>query len=384
MLFLPIILIAAQLSGIIALPLTSRHDNNRGPSSGRGRKNIKGGKPPAAPPAAAPSSEIELPGVFGQAIELGGGNVKTDVVFTKGAVGAFEVEFQDDNANTLTVTENKTPAAPPTGFSALDPSSFKIALAKGANGLTLQKVDYIIDAASPAVQGVDVSKGKIGKLCTETNTFVIDDALGELEFEVEENELTLTVTNMVGEWGIFVPTAAGAVGGEGEAKGDEKEITGAFDTPIATPGGNQKTDILFTEGAAGSLEVEVNATAPNAITVKQNASPAAPPAGFLFVDPTTFQISTDSATSTATDVVKVDYIFSAAVLAAVDVKQGVIGKLDPATQQFVTDPALLNAEFEFEADENEWTLTVPDLNGEWAILIPEAAVLQNARRALRL
>jgi hypothetical protein len=128
----------------------------------------------------------------------------------------------------------------------------------------------------------------------------------------------------------------------------------------------------------------VNATAPNAITVKQNASPPAPPAGFLFVDPTTFQISTASKTSTATDVVKVDYIFSAAVLAAVDVKQGVIGKLDVATQQFVTDPALLNAEFEFEADENEWTLTVPDLNGEWAILIPEGAVLQNARRSLKL
>jgi hypothetical protein len=38
---------------------------------------------------------------------------------------------------------------------------------------------------------------------------VIDPAVGELEFEVEENELTLTVNNMNGEWGVFLPTAAG-------------------------------------------------------------------------------------------------------------------------------------------------------------------------------
>jgi len=47
----------------------------------------------------------------------------------------------------LTVTENKTPAAPPAGFKAIDPSSYKIALSKGADGLTLQKVDYVFDIA---------------------------------------------------------------------------------------------------------------------------------------------------------------------------------------------------------------------------------------------
>lgn len=64
------------------------------------------------------------------------------------ATGALEVEFQDVDANELTVTENKTPAAPPTGFKAIDPSSYKIALAQGADGLTLQKVDYIFDITS--------------------------------------------------------------------------------------------------------------------------------------------------------------------------------------------------------------------------------------------
>ena len=47
-----------------------------------------------------------------------------------------------------------------------------------------------------------------------TNSFVIGAAVGELEFEVEENELTLTVDNMVGEWAIFLPTVAGQAGAE--------------------------------------------------------------------------------------------------------------------------------------------------------------------------
>lgn len=95
------------------------------------------------------------------------------------------------------------------------------------------------------------------------------------------------------------------------------------------------------------------------------------PAGFLFVDPQSFKIATASVTAAA-DVVKVDYIFSAAVLAAVDPTKGRIGKLDAAKNEFVIDGI---GEFEFEAEENEWTLTVADLNGEWAVLIPQAAVL---------
>jgi hypothetical protein len=61
---------------------------------------------------------------------------------------------------------------------------------------------------------LDISAGKVGKLCSETNTFIVD-GIGELEFEVEENELTLTVDSLVGEWAIFIPQAAagGAAGG---------------------------------------------------------------------------------------------------------------------------------------------------------------------------
>jgi len=225
---------------------------------------------------------------------------------------------------------------------------------------------------------------------------VIDPALGELEFEAEENELTLTVKNINGEWGIFIPTnavAANVAVAEGGEGADENEVAGAFNTAIATPGGNLKTDILFTANvspttqytasivspheanaspqAAGSLEVEVNATAANAVTVVAGNPTGKAPAGFLFVDPQSFKIATASATAAA-DVVKIDYIFSAAVLGAVDPTQGRIGKLDAATNEFIIDGI---GEFEFETEENEWTLTVADLNGEWAVLIPQAAVL---------
>lgn len=126
----------------------------------------------------------------------------------------------------------------------------------------------------------------------------------------------------------------------------------------------------LTEQAAGSLEVEYNGTAANAVTVKQNANPAAPPAGMVFVDLNTFQIQTRDPTDPATDTVKVDYKFTEAVKRAADVTQGTVGKLDPATNTFVTQGL---GEFEFEADENEWSLTVPNLNGEWAIFIPQSA-----------
>ena len=108
-------------------------------------------------------------------------------------------------ADTLTVTENKTPAAPPAGFVAIEPSSFKVALSqsKGA-GLTLSKIDYVFDAASIVTAGVDLTQAKVGKLCTDVGAFVIEETLGEVEFEAEENEVTLNLNKGVtaeGEWG---------------------------------------------------------------------------------------------------------------------------------------------------------------------------------------
>ncbi|PGH23435.1 hypothetical protein AJ80_02545 [Polytolypa hystricis UAMH7299] len=332
---------------------------------------------PAGEAEAAGEVENNVDGAFDEAIALGGGDIKTDVLFTKSAVGSLEIEFQNAEGRTLTVTENKTPGSPPAGFVAIEPSSFQVNLAEGADGLTLQKVDYIFDVTNPAIAALDLSQGQIGKLCTETNTFVIDPVIGELEFEDDENELTLTVQNINGEWGIFIPETANAAAppAEGETAAGETEVEGAFDTAIAVPGGNAKTDILFTEGVTGKLEVEYDGAAENVVLVSQNANPVAAPAGFLFVDPTTFQVQTQSATDPATDTVKIDYIFTPDLRRVVDVTQGIIGKLDAATNTFVIEGL---GEFEFEDDENEWTLTVPDLNGEWAVFIPETALLVGA------
>ena len=178
--------------------------------------------------------------------------------------------------------------------------------------------DDLLDAN---VAAQDISQGQIGKLCTETNTFVIDPAIGELEFEAEENELSLTVDNMNGEWGVFIPQAAananagnvnagnanagnanagnsanvgnagnaGNVANAGEAENvgignavnagngnaaapatgeaeagaeaevQENNINGAFDTAVPVQGGNLKTDVLFTQ----SVSVPARRTPPD-------------------------------------------------------------------------------------------------------------------------
>lgn len=51
---------------------------------------------------------------------------------------------------------------------------------------------------------MDLTQAKVGKLCADTGSFVIEENLGELEFEAEENEVTLNLNKAVtaeGEWG---------------------------------------------------------------------------------------------------------------------------------------------------------------------------------------
>lgn len=170
----------------------------------------------------------------------------------------MEVEFQNAEGRTLTVTENTAPAPPPDGFVAAEAVSYKIDLAEGADNLTLSKVDYILNAGSkyPStclletlysanthlhdLGTLDISQGKIGRLCTEAGAFLIDSAVGELEFEAEENELTLSVANMNGEWAIFLPAEAGAAdpaAGEDAAATETPaagEDAAATETPAAT------------------------------------------------------------------------------------------------------------------------------------------------------
>ena len=90
--------------------------------------------------------------------------------------------------------------------------------------MTLSKIDFIFDPTSmyhrcvclcrgiqhltrllgAGLQGKDITKAQVGKLCVDTGAFTISESLGELEFELEENEVTLNLNKNVtaeGEWG---------------------------------------------------------------------------------------------------------------------------------------------------------------------------------------
>ncbi|KAK0730327.1 hypothetical protein B0H67DRAFT_638841 [Lasiosphaeris hirsuta] len=204
------VVFAIQVLSVLALPKGNKAGSatSTAAATATSAAAVTGGEEAEDP------NKIDQVAQFGEVIQLAGGNVQTDTTFPPGVAGVLEVEFANQQGRAIRVAENKTPAKPPTGFTALEPSSYIIEVQGSTAGLTLQKVDFIRNANST----VDISTGKIGKLCTETKSFVIDDAIGELEFEADENELTLTVSDLVGEWGIFLPAGA-ATAGAGAAAG---------------------------------------------------------------------------------------------------------------------------------------------------------------------
>ena len=173
------------------------------------------------------ANEVNINGAFDVAVPVQGGELKQDILFTRSTVGNFEFEFQGAAADEVTVSENAAPAPPPAGFEALEANSFVVSLAQSKGvGLTLSKIDYIFDTASTLMDvlilarkiltlrigaglaGKDITKAQVGRLCAETGAFVITEALGELEFELEENEVSLNLNKNVtaqGEWGEFTP-----------------------------------------------------------------------------------------------------------------------------------------------------------------------------------
>lgn len=154
--------------------------------------------------------DVEIESVFETAVAVQGGELKQDLVFTPSTVGKLEYEFQSAAADEITVTENTgaATAGAPAGFEAIEPSSYIVALSvsKGA-GLTRSKIDYIFDATAAGLAGKDITKAQVGKLSAETGAFVISGLLGEVEFELEENEVTLNLNKIVtaeGQWGKFL------------------------------------------------------------------------------------------------------------------------------------------------------------------------------------
>ncbi|KAK0733768.1 hypothetical protein B0T26DRAFT_760224 [Lasiosphaeria miniovina] len=183
-------------------------------------------------------NKVDQSGQFGAAINLTGGDIQTDVIYPPGVIGQLEIEFKNPDARVLRVTENTTPGNAPAGFTFAEPVSYKVELSGTPAGLTLSKVDYIRNAAST----VDISKGQIGRLCAETKSFVVGAGVGELEFEDDENELTLTVDNMVGEWAIFLPTAAtgGATAGGATISNNASRLQQLLDLILVSSGAASK------------------------------------------------------------------------------------------------------------------------------------------------
>ncbi|RBQ90582.1 hypothetical protein VDGD_10471 [Verticillium dahliae] len=153
-----ITLVAAQLLAVVALPTS--HDRgsalvSRGGRTADAGEAGAGAETGASEPAAGgeaggenKANEVEQQAQFDTPIAVGGDDIKTDTLYPPGVNGVFEVELQGPVGRTLTVTENKSPAAPPIGFIAVEPVSWIISLAEGTDGLTLQKVDYILNANS--------------------------------------------------------------------------------------------------------------------------------------------------------------------------------------------------------------------------------------------
>ncbi|TWU71845.1 hypothetical protein ED733_002781 [Metarhizium rileyi] len=168
--------------------------------------------------------------------------------------------------------------------------------------------------------------------------------------------------------------ATSAAGPVLKVKGDNPKklkTNGGFGSPNPVQGGFLFTKMNLPLNNVGNLEVEYNGTEPNTVLVAPKMADTPPPSGMVFVDPMTFIVSTEKPPVKG-DTLKIDYIFTEAVKLAVDPAQVRVGKLDPATKQFVTEGL---GEFEFEKEENEWSQEVEDLNGEWAILAPQSAQL---------
>ncbi|KEY64582.1 hypothetical protein S7711_10741 [Stachybotrys chartarum IBT 7711] len=236
-------------TGFVALDRNSREGSGRGGAAGDGDTGVAPSaifETPAATPSATPAApgaeepaeggeevaenEVEQEGQFDVPIVLPAGD-KVDTLFPPGTNGIFEIEIQTGAEKTLTVTQNPNPGPAPAGFVHLEPNSFIVSLAEGPAGATLQKVDYIANAGST----IDLSQGVIGRFCAEAGAFVTDAAIGEQEFELEENELLIEVADMNGEWAFFVPDPAAAGGAENaedvapDAGGDDA-AGGAADT----------------------------------------------------------------------------------------------------------------------------------------------------------
>ncbi|KAG7111429.1 hypothetical protein HYQ44_009624 [Verticillium longisporum] len=149
----------------------------------------------------AGTNDADLRGEYGVPLSIAA-NVDTETFFPAGSNSRFEFGVQSSKAVTVTVTTNANPPAAPAGFKALENVSYQVTAPEVTTGLTKAEVEFVINPNNP----LNLSRGRAGRLNTQTNTFVIDDTIGTLE--ADNDDLKLTVADVNGEWAFFVPDDA--------------------------------------------------------------------------------------------------------------------------------------------------------------------------------
>ncbi|KAI0164887.1 hypothetical protein GGR57DRAFT_215794 [Xylariaceae sp. FL1272] len=156
---------------------------------------------------------------------------------------------------------------------------------------------------------------------------------------------------------------------------DGSEITqGFFGHPNPVQGNRLEVKTVMPHNFVGQLEVEYNGTDSNTITVFPKQASITPPPGMMYLDPLSWTITSGTAIKVGDDFMQVDYIFTKEAIAAVDVSQAVMMRLDATDNAFNTDG--INSTF--KAEIQELVSVVDDMNGEWAIFVPVDAATATA------
>ncbi|EKD19929.1 hypothetical protein MBM_01881 [Drepanopeziza brunnea f. sp. 'multigermtubi' MB_m1] len=176
---------------------------------------------------------------------------------------------------------------------------------------------------------------------------------------------------------LVTRTAAMVGSGEGgEAdEAPEDELEAEFGEKVALEGNDTKIDTLFPQSAIGRFEFEFKSKTADELTVNENKTPAAAPAGFEHIEPSSFQVALGVSRGVGLTLAKIDYIFDIgnAALAGKDLSQSRVGRLNTDTSAFVIDETL--GSLKFDVEEGEISLTLNDgvvAEGEWGIFLPVA------------
>ncbi|KAL2059831.1 hypothetical protein VTL71DRAFT_9986 [Oculimacula yallundae] len=187
----------------------------------------------------------------------------------------------------------------------------------------------------------------------------------------QKADVAVTVTVTV----TASPAASTGGAKTGEAgKGKEEEAktrsNGTLAQAVALRGGNELQAVsFFGSTGTGAIEIEYQNIDGRTLIVTENKTPASAPAGFKFVDTSSYIVALVEGASNITRQ-QIDYVFTlnSAAVTAVNISAVKTGKLCVEAKTFVISDAL--GEQDFEADEGESVIKVDSMIGEWGVFVP--------------